>query len=413
MTPTYTSTKTPTPTPTPSFTATPTCANGVEWRIGEESTVGAHASGTVWLTSAVPIDGGWGIFWLHYDAGLGEWARLFYSQLDFFGALETGPLHLIDIPRIPFRGRYYLVAWHTDHFGLLIADRSRLYYYNLSPQGVLSGRRIVGPTLFTSPVYDQEADGDLDSYPAGFVAVIEGDCFGHSCSYAFRLDAQGNPTSSVYDLVDFDLTHQFYPRVVYGDTGFVILSVKDISLSNGGVVTKYMTATGSPATRQKVVPNKEYLWDEFPDLAWNGDHLAALWTENSARDHDAPWQVHFASFRRQAATSVLIHDRLLDVQDEKSPYRWTTQIHAVGPDWIAQYTRWRSGADPLAVYQWLGSNGEIKETLAPFSVSLDALGSDLHPLAPMGAALGIARGSREGGGSRVSFQSLSAPRCAP
>jgi len=72
--------------------------------------------------------------------------------------------------------------------------------------GVLSNRHIVGPTLFVSSTYDQEADSDFDAYPGGFLGVIEGDCSGHSCSYAFRLSPDGVQMGSSYNMVDFDYT---------------------------------------------------------------------------------------------------------------------------------------------------------------------------------------------------------------
>ena len=50
--------------------------------------------------------------------------------------------------------------------------------------------------------------------------------------------------------------------------------------------------------------SKQYQWDEFPDIAYNGNHYAALWTENSARLSSAPWQIHFATFNRSAAAAA-------------------------------------------------------------------------------------------------------------
>jgi hypothetical protein len=369
-----------------------------------------HEGGNVWLTKTVPTSGGWGIFWLREDPGASGSARIYYAHIDFAGQVTHGPMRVLDVPKIAFRGRYYLAAWHEDHYGLLIANRSTLYYYNLSLDGVLSGKKAVGPTLFTSSVYDQECDGDLDSYPEGFLGVIEGACDGHSCAFAFRLDPQGNPTSSVYNLVDYDYTHQFYPRSAFDAAGFAILSVKDISISYGGVGTKYMPKDRSPgATGKKVVPAKEYLWDEFPDIAWNGAHYAAIWTENSARDWAKPWQVHFASFARNASTSTLIADRVLDVWDTKTGYRWMTQIHALGAHWVAQYVRWLPNAEAVAVYEYIDSQAATMAQIVPFPVNLDALGSSLHDQT---GSFGVARAYNQNGTIQVIFQELAAPVCA-
>jgi len=412
---TYTPSRTPTSTPTPTATDTPlptatqTCGAGFDWSIGAPLEIHTHEAGNVWLTRTVPTGEGWGIFWLREDPDAGQWARLYYAHVDFGGQITQGPMHVLDVPKIAFRGRYYLAAWHDDHYGILIASRESLYYYNLSIDGVLSGKKTVGPTLLTSAIWDQESDGDLDAYPEGFLGVIEGDCGDHSCSYAFRLDPQGNPTSGVYNLIDWDFTHQFYPRSAFDGAGFTILSVKDISISNGGVGTKYMIKTGSPNTYgSKVVPTKEYLWDEFPDIAWNGEHYAAIWTENSARSHDEPWQVHFASFARTRYASTLIAERVLDVWDTKSGHRWMTQIHALGQRWVGQYVRWLPDSEPVAVYEYLDSQAQTLAQIAPFPVNLDALGSSPHAQT---GTFGVARAYEQNGTIRVTFQELSAPVC--
>lgn len=367
----------------------------------------------MWLTKTVPTSTGWGIFWSQRDANALQVVRIFYAHVDFSGHLTNGPMHVMDVPFLESRGRYYLAAWHNDHFGILFCNSSTLYYFNMSIDGVLSGQQTVGPTLFVSDVYSQEADGDLDSYPDGFLGVIEGVCSGHECAYAFRLGPDGRPISQVYNLVDFDVTHQFWPRSVWDGAGFTVLSVKDIDIDNGGVVTKYMLGTGAPLHRQKVVPTKQYLWDEFPDLAWNGDHQAALWTENSGRDDSAPWQVHFATFRRMPTTSEFIADRVLDVQARKSPWVWAAQVHATGPNWIAQYTRWQPTGSPLAVFQWLDDQGDVLASLTPFPATADALGSSPHFLPDADGQLGVARAATDSGNTSVTFQLLDAPRCTP
>jgi hypothetical protein len=414
VTRTGTRTATPTNTPTLSPTPTATCPRGITWQVSAERLISAQTGGNLWLTKTVATASGWGIFWLRQDPGATSLARLYYAHVDLAGQITAGPLLVIGIPRIAFRGHYYFAAWHQDHFGLLIANQSTLYYYNLSIDGALSGQRAVGPPLFVSAEFDQESDGDLDAFPGGFIGAIEGDCGGHSCSYAFKLNADGSPNGSVVNLVDFDFTHQFYPRAAFDGAGFAILSVKDIDISGGGVMTKYWPLTSTIGTHAKVVPAKQYLWDEFPDIAWNGDHFAALWTENSQRVDTAPWQTHFASFRRTKPSSTLIGERVIDMVAQKTNHRWTTQVHAVGADWVAQYASRTADNSIIAVYEVLGDDGQTRASVEPFLLSADALGSSPHVAPGHVGTLGIARGSNLGTqGTAVSFYTLPAPACAP
>ena len=414
-TPTRTGTRTATPTLTftPSPTPTVTCAHGLAWDVSPPTLISAQTGGNLWLAKTVPTDFGWGVFWLRQDPQATSFARLYYAHVDFGGQITVGPLLVINVPKIAFRGHYYFVAWNQDHYGLLISNQSTLYYYNLSLDGALSGQKVVGPPLFVSDVYDEESDGDIDAYPGGFLGVIEGECAGHSCSYAFKLDVNGTPVGSVINLVDFDFTHQFYPHAAFDGSGFAIISVKDIQISGGGVTSKYLPVSGSISSNAKVVPAKEYLWDEFPDIASNGDHFAAVWTENSARLDSAPWQIHFASFRRTKTASTLIADRVIDIVAQKTNQRWTTQIHAVGGDWVAQYGSRAADNSIVAVYELLGDDAQTRLAREPFTLSADALGSSPHFVAGHVGELGIARGSAVAGGTEVTFQTMPAPACAP
>jgi hypothetical protein len=408
ITPTYTATATPSPT------ATPTCPGAVQWNPSAPVELMTHQGGEVWLTKVVPTDFGWGVFWLRAEPNVTQTARLYYAHVDFNGVLTDGPMWLRDIARLPYRGRYYLAAWHNDHYGLLIADRSTLYYFNLSLDGVLSGQKTVGPVLFNYIQYGQEADGDFDSYPGGFVGVIEGDCSGHLCSYAFRLAADGTPTTQNYNIVDFDFTHQFQPRVAFDGAGSTILSVKDIDIVNGGVGTKYLRATSIPSTAAKVVPTKQYYWDELPDIAWNGDHYAAVWTENAARDWAQPWQIHFASFRRTYTSATFIADQVLDAEYPKSQWRWATQIHAHGADWLVQYSLSQANGDPLAVYKLVNDQGVVLASITPFTMNADALGSATHFRSEAAGHVAITRGYFDAASTaHIVFQQLGAPTCAP
>ena len=163
----------------------------------------------------------------------------------------------------------------------------------------------------------------------------------------------------------------------------------------------------------KVVPNKQYLWDEFPDIAFNGDHFAALWTENSARSDTAPWQIHFATFRRTKTASTYIADRVIDVDAQKTNQRWTTQVHAVGGSWVAQYASRATDGSLVAVYDLLGDDAQTNFEIQPFPLTADALGSSPHYVDGHVGELGIARGSNLSQGSQITFQTLPPPACAP
>ncbi len=407
---TPTITKTPTRTATPSPTATPICAGGLDWSMSPPVTISSQLGGSLWLADAVATDDGWGLFWLRDDPGFSSVVRLYYAHVDATGQITHGPMLVADIPKISWRQRYYMAAWRADHFAVLTHEREKVYYHSLSKAGAVSGRRRVGPTLLYSSVWDSEADGDIDAYDGGFVAVVEGDCYGHSCSYAFKLDPTGAQTTGNVNIVDFDLTHQFYPSLVEdADGGFAILSVKDIKIASGGVMTKYWQANGQMRPHVKVVPSKEYNWDEFPDLAWNGAHFAAIWTENAIRQHGANWQIRFASFERDASGGQVIADRVLHGPDEKSLHRWTTRVHASGNDWVVHYARKLADESLEAVFQVLDSGGEERAAIAPFPLTADALGSD--PLADGGRTLGVVRGDNDVTGSLVSFFLLQAPTC--
>jgi hypothetical protein len=406
---TRTQTATPTATQTPTFTAT--CISGLGWNVSSPVLVSSQSGGDVWLSRTVPTDTGWGIFWLRNDPGATTVAHLYYAHVDFAGTVTVAPMLLTSIPKIAFRDHYYMVTWNAGHYALLTAEQAYLYYQTVSLSGAISQRHVVGPTLFVDPQYDEEADGDVYPYPGGFMAVVEGECAGHSCSYAFKLDANGQATSSVVNLVDFDLTHQFYPSAAFDGSGFAILSVKDIQIATGGVMTKYWAASGTLSNNLKVVQSKQYLWDEFPDIAYNGNHFAALWTENSARSHTAPWQIHFATFRRTASGGSDIADRVIDVVAEKTNQRWTTQVHPMGNDWVAQYASRAADGSVVAVYELLGDDAQTGIYLEPFPLTADALGSSRHTAPGVEGVLGIARGSNVDGGTTVEFYELAPPRC--
>lgn len=413
---THTPTQTPTVTRTPTFTATssptPTqsCPNGSSWQISQGIPISTQLGGSLWLADTVTTDNGWGLFWLRDDPGFSNVARLYYAHVDVSGDVTHGPMLIASIPKITWRQRYYMAAWHEDHFAVITAEYASLYYHTVTKSGAVSGRHIVGPTLLYSSVWDSEADGNIDGYPGGFVAVVEGECSGHSCSYGFKLDPSGDETAFV-NLVDFDLTHQFYPRVASDGSGFALLSVKDIQINTGGVMTKYWQANGQMKPHVKVVPTKQYNWDEFPDLAFNGDHFAAIWTENAIRQHGANWQIRFATFDRDSSGGNVISDRVLHGPGEKSLHRWTTRVHASGNDWLVHYARRTASGANQAVFEILDSAATTRASMTPFTLTADALGSSPHTLPGMERTVGVVRGDNGVAESQVTFYFVDAPTC--
>ena len=407
--PTSTQTRTPTLTPSATPTLSPTCVLPDALPLETPIEVAREEGGRLWLARVVPTASGWGLFWLRQPAE-GSTANLYYAHLALDGSITRAPGIIYSLSVIRSRERYYLAAWHSDHFGILTTEGERVYYQNLSLDGTLSGRRQVGPPLLISASYDQESDGALISYPDGFLGTIEGECGGgHSCSYAFRLAPDGEPTSSVYTIVDFDFTHEFYPRAAWDGAGFAILSVKDINVAQGGIGTKYMRTFGSPGRRLKVVPSKEYFWDEFPEVAHNGDHFGALWVENSARSHAEPWRVGFATFTRDWSTGTLLHDEYVDHFDLRPGRRWSTGLHALREGWLIQYGRYVAGEEPEAVFRYRDPlRAANVERVMPRRLSFDALGSAVHPL---DGRIAILQGSRDGSDDIIELYFASLPPC--
>ena len=408
---TGTRTQTPTFTPTASPSPTQTCVSGLAWNVSSPLLVSQQSGGDVWLSRTVPTDFGWGIFWLRNDPGASTTVKLYYAHVTFAGQVSVQPMLLASIARMNFRSHYYMVGWNAGHYGLFTAEQATLYYQTVSLEGAISQRHAVGPPLFVDPNYDQEADGDVEVFPGGFMVVVEGECAGHSCSYAFKTDTSGSATTTIVNLVDFDLTHQFFPTAAWDGSGFAMLSVKDIQIATGGVMTKYWLPSGSINGHKKVVPDKEYQWDEFPDMAFNGNHFAAIWTENSQRSHASPWQIHFATFHRPPTSSVLIANRVIDVHSSKTNHKFSTQVHPMGSDWVAQYASRSANGSVVAVFELLGDDAETGIYLEPFALTADSLGSSQHTAAGVEGVLGIARGSNISGGTTVEFYTLPPPSC--
>jgi hypothetical protein len=369
----------------------------------------------VWLTKTVPTETGWGVFWLREDPGRSGWARVYYAHVNFQGNVDIAPRWVVEVPRIPWRDRLYNAGWNGHHYALMTADQGELYYHSMTLDGVVSDRHVVGPPLYYNTTYDQEADSDIDAYPGGWIGVIEGTCSGHSCSYVYRLDPDGKQMGSYYNLVDFDFTHQFWPKAAFDGERFVIASVKD-AVGIGGVVTKVVRPFqwGAPSDYKKVVSTKDYLWDEYPDIAWGGSFFGSVWTEVSARPPSSVpfrWQIRFATFRRDWNTHTDRANRILDAQQYKSPFRWTKNVHAVGPDFVVHYSSWRENSPPAAIFEYLDAGANQHAKIEPFLLTADALGSSVHFDPAFADRIGVARGSSTEQGTTVVFQVLDPPSC--
>ena len=305
----------------------------------------------------MPTNSGWGIFWLRQDPGATHLARLYYAHVDFNGQITVGPLLVVGIPqdRLPRP----LLLRGLEPGSLRAADRQPgdalllqpLARRRRCPVSAPSARRCSSPPSSTrSPTAISTPTRAASSASSRATAA------GHSCSYAFKLDANGTPNGSVINLVDFDFTHQFYPRAAFDGAGFAILSVKDIEISGGGVMTKYWPLSGTISHARQGRARQAVPVGRVPRHRLERRPLRrAVDRELGALD-TAPWQIHFASFRRTKPASTLIAERVIDMVAQKTNHRWTTQVHAVGADWVAQYASRTANNSIIAVYELLGDD---------------------------------------------------------
>lgn len=177
-------------------------------------------------------------------------------------------------------------------------------------------------------------------------------------------------------------------------------------------MTKYWQSNGQMRPHIKVAAAKQYNWDEFPDLGWNGDHFATVWTENAIRQHGPNWQIRFATFRRDGLGGSLIADQVLDGPGEKSNHRWTTRIHPSGADWLVHYARRLSSGANRAVFEVRDSGGAKRIAIEPFDLTADALGSSPHPHAGQERTVGVVRGDNGVSETTVQFYLLDPPACS-
>ena len=102
---------------------------------------------------------------------------------------------------------------------------------------------------------------------------------------------------------------------------------------------------------------------------------------------------------------------MIDIVSEKTNQRWTTQVHPMGNDWVAQYASRAVDGSIVAVYELLGDDAQTGIYLEPFPLTADALGSSRHTAPGVAGVLGIARGSQVANGTTVEFYTLAPPSC--
>ena len=278
--------------------------------------------------------------------------------------------------------------------------------------GTVSQRHPVGPPLFVDPQFDEEADGDVYPFPGGFMGVIEGECVGHSCSYAFKLDTNGAPIGASMNIVDFDLTHQFYPSAAYDGS-----RLHDAHREghrhrqrrrDDEVLERRRPAQQQPQGRAEQVSISGTSSRISPTTATTTPRCGRRTRRARTRQ---PWQIHFATFHRTNNSSTPIADRIIDIVSQKTNHRWTTQVHQMGGEWVAQYASRAPDNSIVAVYELLGDDAQTGIYLEPFPLTADALGSSRHTAAGVFGVLGIARGSVVGDGTTIEFYTLAPPSC--
>ena len=423
----------PSPTPIPSPTPTPNCGGSAASTLLSPLLIAAHpdvrdASGALrqgraHIITTVPTDNGWGVFWLRdltentFDVR--AVSTLYYAHVGLDGALSAGPLALVDIHRHD-REPLYLVAWHTDHFGLLVNELVNTdisnkityqYYYDVSIDGQLSAR--VGP--IRTDLGFSGGIGDMIPYLNGFMVGIETVCQGsHQCTFAFKLADHGASRGSDLHVVEFDGTHSFAPRFADDGSGLVVVSSKDFASLSGGVVSQYIRNSGGSIGFSKPInPNKGFLLDNSPHVAWNGQRFGAVWREVQSLipPGDSNWRIRLATFNRTTSTSTLLSDRFLEPAYVPGlsigrSVASTTDISAVPDGWVVSYASGQAGGEPQAVIQYLTPDGDQRAIWAPFGLDDYSLSTRAHFRAGYQRTIGVAASHRTGEGVEVRFSKL-------
>ena len=433
---TFTSTATATATATvPSTpTASPTCGGAPRSQLSAPTMVAVHPddyvdnSGTLrrgraHFATTVPTDAGWGLFWLRdrtensFDIALRS--TLYYAHVGFDGTLSPTPIPLLDIRRHD-KAPLYLVAWASDHFGLLIHELmnsdlngkiTHQYYYDLSRDGQLGPR--VGP--IRTDLGNSGGIGQMIPSVSGFMVGVETVCQGvHQCTWAFTLGPHGTPKGRDLAVTEFDGTHSHHPSFAFDGTNVVVTSSKDLNGSRGGVVSQYITSNGNVISQsQPVIPNHGFLLDDNPRVAWNGSRFGVIWRETQGLFSPGNQfvRLRFASFTRTASTSTMLSDHFLEPAYVPTAYMgnawsWPNSISVVPDGWLVTYARGTPSGVPEGVIDHLTPDGDSIERWTPFPLDDRAFHGSAHFAAPYRRAVGILSSRRTGDQVSVNFSRL-------
>jgi len=389
---------------------------------------GIVQQGRAHIVTTVPTSDGWGVFWLRDTTGdlfnVFLPSTLFYAHVGFDGRITAGPKALLDIHRHD-REPLYMVTWRVDHFGLLVNELigtdilnkvTYQYYYDVSIDGQLSAR--VGPIRYD--LGPSGGIGEIVPYLDGFMVGVETACSSHQCDYAFKLGDHGLNKGRDLNVVEFDGTHSHAPNFAFDGTNVVVISSKDANNQNGGIVSQYISNSGTSITRSTpVIPNHGFLLDNNPDLAWNGSRFGAIWreVEGLTSPLDQNYRMRFATFTRTASVSTLLSDQFLEPSYVQAQYLgrswgWTTNVSAVSDGWIASFAQGKTSGSPQAMIQHLAVDGTLKESWSPFSLDDYALHTSVHFIPAYKKTIGIATTHRVGARVDVTFSTL-ALACDP
>lgn len=345
----------------PTATATPPETGGELGVIA--SVVLEGATGTPLDTTILPYaDGSWTILWSEeYSSSAAIYQLVLAPDL----SVRTAKTLVRSVAK--GHTRYYSAATLGNLIGLLIADGTT-YRYQVRDGTTLTASATVN-AIPGSPWSDMGIAATAD----GFVMAYEAECGGHLCSYASRYSAAG-ASQSFWDLMDYDATHQLYPKAAFDGAGYLFLSVKDVK-STGGVMSKYARINYSLDSHLRVDPQKLHKWDEWPDVEYNSGHFATVWTEIVEKtapnpwSEPGPWQVVLAVFDRARNSSTLLATRVLTTGPNPSMGR-STKVSRLASGWVLAYAE--NIGSPTGVVEVVGSLGQSLSRRSAGPVAFDS-----------------------------------------